>query len=107
MHEKRNPSNDLDRYIRQMRYPPLGEQVEIVVPAIAIFADPAGSSHVWVVDRDTGTVERRSVRTGELAETDSIVVLEGLVPGEDVAVSAVTRLRDGMTVKPIEEVSGL
>lgn len=90
-----------------MRYPPPGEQVEIVVPAIAVFSDPAGSSHVWVVDRDTGTVERRSVRTGELSETDSIVVLEGLAPGEDVAVSAVTRLRDGMTVRPVEEVSGL
>ena len=89
------------------RYPPPGEPVEIVVPAIAIFADEAGSPHVWVVDRDAGSVERRSVRTGELSETDSIVVLEGLVPGEDVAVSAVSQIRDGMTVRPIEEVSGL
>jgi hypothetical protein len=42
-----------------------------------------------------------------LSGTDSIVVLEGLVPGEDVAVSAVSQIRDGMTVRPIEEVSGL
>jgi hypothetical protein len=35
------------------------------------------------------------------------VVLEGLVPGEDIAVSAVSQIRDGMTVRPIEEVSGL
>ena len=89
------------------RYAPPGEQVDIMVPAVAIFADPAGSSHVWVVDRDTGTVERRSVRTGELAGTDSIMVLEGLASGEDVVVSAVTRLSDGMTVRPVEEVSGL
>jgi RND family efflux transporter MFP subunit len=90
-----------------MRYPPPLEYIEIVVPAIAIFADETGSPHVWVVDRTTGTVERRSVRTGDLSETDSIVVLEGLVPGEDVAVSGVSRLRDGMTVRPVEEVSGL
>jgi multidrug efflux pump subunit AcrA (membrane-fusion protein) len=90
-----------------MRYPPPGEAVEIVVPAIAIFADEAGSPHVWIVDRASGTVERRSVRTGELSETDSIVVLDGLVPGEDVAVSAVSQIRDGMTVRPVEEVSGL
>jgi len=89
------------------RYAPPGEYVEIVVPAIAIFADEAGSPHVWVVDRKTGRVERRSVRTGELTETDSIVVLEGLVPGEDIAVSAVSQLRDGMTVRPVKEVSGL
>ncbi len=89
------------------RNPPPGESVEIVVPAIAIFADEAGSPHVWVVDRTTGRVERRPVRTGELTETDSIVVLEGLVPGEDIAVSAVSQIRDGMTVRPIEEVSGL
>jgi RND family efflux transporter MFP subunit len=89
------------------RYPPPGEYTEIVVPAVAIFADEAGSPHVWVVDRATGTVERRPVRTGDLSETDSIVVLEGLVPGEDIAVSAVSQLRDGMTVRPIEEVSGL
>jgi RND family efflux transporter MFP subunit len=89
------------------RNPPPGEDVEIVVPAIAIFADEAGSPHVWVIDRTTGRVERRSVRTGDLSETDSIVVLEGLVPGEDVAVSGVSQLRDGMIVRPVGEVSGL
>jgi multidrug efflux pump subunit AcrA (membrane-fusion protein) len=90
-----------------MRYPPPGERVEIVVPAIAIFADEAGSPHVWIVDRSTGMVERRPVRTGDLSKTDSIVVLEGLVPGEEIAVSGVSLLREGMTVRPVEEVSGL
>jgi len=89
------------------RYPPPGEPIEIVVPGIAIFADEGGSPQVWVVDRDNGKVERRPVQTGELSGTDSIVVLEGLVPGEDVAVSAVSQIRDGMTVRPVEEVSGL
>jgi len=90
-----------------LRYAPPGELVDIVVPAIAIFSDEAGSPHVWVVDRGTGAIERRSVRTGDLAETGSIVVLEGLAQGEDVAISGVSRLRDGMTVQPVEEVSGL
>ena len=90
-----------------MRHAPPGEYVEIVVPAVAIFADEAGSPHVWVVDQTTGRVERRPVRTGELSGADSIVVVEGLVPGEDIAVSAVSQLREGVTVRPIEEVSGL
>ncbi len=89
------------------RYAPPGEHVDIMVPAIAVFADEAGSPHVWVVDRGAGTVERRSVRTGDLAETGSIVILDGLAQGEDVAISGVSRLRDGMTVRPVEEVSGL
>ncbi len=45
----------------------------------------------------------RGICTG----ADSIVVLEGLAPGEDVAVSAVSQLRDGMTVRPVEEVSAV
>ena len=79
----------------------------LVVPAIAVFSDEAGSPHVWVVDRNTGAIERRSVRTGDLAETSSIAVLEGIAHGEDIAISGVSRLRDGMTVQPVEEVSGL
>ncbi len=86
------------------RYAPPGEHVEIVVPAVAVFADKAGSPHVWIFDPTTKTVKSRPVRTGELSGADSIVVLEGLELGEDIAVSAVTQLRDEMTVRPIEAV---
>jgi RND family efflux transporter MFP subunit len=90
-----------------VRYPPPGEEVRIAVPAIAVFADEAGVSHVWVVDPGSNAVKSRRVTTGDLTGTDSIVISGGLAPGETIAISATTQLRDGMTIRPVEEVSGL
>jgi RND family efflux transporter MFP subunit len=88
-----------------IRYAPEREAGdEIVIPAIAIFADESGASHVWVVDRDANTVHRRPVATGELRGTDDIAIVEGLEPGEMIAVSAVAQLREGMAIRPIDEV---
>jgi RND family efflux transporter MFP subunit len=74
-----------------------------VIPAIAVFADEAGNSHAWVVDRDTMTVHRRKVTTGELTGTDSIQILDGLQSGEMIAISGVSRLREGMKVRHLEQ----
>lgn len=76
----------------------------VVVPAIAVFADETGASHVWVVDTATNTVSRRPVGTGKLRGSDRIEIVEGLGPGEMVAVSAVAQLREGMAIRPIDEV---
>jgi RND family efflux transporter MFP subunit len=76
-----------------------------VVPAIAVFADETGTSHVWVVDPKDNTVQKRAVETGDLMGSDSIRIESGLEAGEIVAVSAVSRLREGMEVRPITEVT--
>jgi RND family efflux transporter MFP subunit len=91
-----------------VRYGPEGGDPEdaILVPAIAVFAGPEGKSLVWVVDPDASTVHERQVTTGELAGTDQIRILAGLEPGEMVAVSAVSQLREGMAIRPVEEVIG-
>ncbi|MGR9036876.1 MAG: efflux RND transporter periplasmic adaptor subunit, partial [Gammaproteobacteria bacterium] len=39
---------------------------EILIPAIAVFADNAGRSQVWVVEPQTRKVQRRTVTTGDL-----------------------------------------
>jgi len=90
-----------------VRYPPPGEEIRIVVPAVAVFADEAGVSHVWVVEEGSNAVKSRRVTTGDLTGTDSIVISGGLAPGETIAISATTKLRGGMTIHPVEEVSGL
>ena len=74
------------------------------LPAIAVFADEAGNSQVWVVDPEDNKVERRAVETGDLMGTESIRVESGLQAGEMVAVTAVNRLREGMEVRPVEKV---
>lgn len=71
-----------------------------IIPAVAVFGDELGVSHVWVVNPETMTVERRKVVTGELTGDAGIRVLEGLAAGETVAVSGAGQLRDGMRVKP-------
>jgi RND family efflux transporter MFP subunit len=74
------------------------------LPAIAVFADEAGKSQVWVVDPEDNTVRRRAVETGDLVGTESIRIESGLQVGEMVAVSAVSRLREGMEVRPVDKV---
>jgi RND family efflux transporter MFP subunit len=76
--------------------------VEIFIPAIAVFADEAGDSNVWIVDQETMTVQSGKVTTGELRGTDSIRIVSGLKAGDTVAISGVSQLRDGMKVRRFE-----
>ena len=71
---------------------------EVVIPAIAVFTDPAGTQMVWVVDPDTLTVSARQVTTGNLRGTDQIQIVSGLTAGDRIAVSAVTRLQEGTKI---------
>ena len=73
-----------------------------VIPAVAVGSGPEGA-RVWVVDTDTMTVSSRSVTTGGLTGSDSVEILSGLEPGETIANSAVQTLRDGMTIRKLEE----
>jgi len=75
-----------------------------VIPALALFADEAGKPHVWVVDAQDNTVQKRAVETGDLSGADGIRVISGLKTGEMLAVSAVSRLREGMAIVPVDKV---
>jgi len=78
-------------------------EVSIVVPAVAVAAGDSGSAHVWVVDQETMTVHQREVTTGDLVGTDRIQILDGLAAGEMIAVSAVSRLREGTPIRKMGE----
>ncbi len=75
-----------------------------VVPAIAVFADEAGKSNVWVVDSESMTVHRREVSIGELTGTENIEIVEGLESEEMIAISGVSRLREGMKIRPVDKI---
>jgi multidrug efflux pump subunit AcrA (membrane-fusion protein) len=77
-----------------------------VVPAIAVTADEAGNAQVWIIDKETMKVARRPVKTGDLTGTDSIEIVEGLKAGEMIAVSGVSRLREGMQVSDLSKMEG-
>ena len=75
-----------------------------VIPAIAVFADEAGRSQVWVMDPQTETVHKRPVTTGDLTGTASITIVEGLKQGETVVIAGVSQLREGMKIRPVTEI---
>lgn len=73
-----------------------------VIPLIAVLADNAGHSAVWVVDEKTMTVHRRNVTTGELSGADSIRISSGLKEGEIIAVSGVSKLQENQLVRKFD-----
>jgi len=80
-----------------------GDGDQIIIPAIAVFADEAGISHVWVVDRETMKIQRRKVTTGDLTGTESIRITDGLKDSETIAISGVSQLREGMQVRAMDK----
>jgi multidrug efflux system membrane fusion protein len=74
----------------------------LIIPAEAVFASPGGQPRVWVVDRSTLTVQPRDVRVGAVTGESSIRVLEGLRPGETIAVAAVHQLQEGSKIRLME-----
>jgi RND family efflux transporter MFP subunit len=77
-----------------------------IVPAIAVVADAAGKPNVWIVDKETSKVQRRSVKIRDLTGTDSIEIIDGLKSGETIAISGVSRLREGMQVSDLSRMEG-
>lgn len=81
-----------------------GASETFAIPAAALFADDTGKPQVWVVDTQSNKVSPRAVETGELGGTASVRVTSGLKAGEMIAISAVSRLREGMEIRPIDKV---
>jgi RND family efflux transporter MFP subunit len=76
----------------------------MLVPISAIFNDASGEQVAWVVNPD-GTVSRRPVRLGAPVG-GQVEVVEGLHPGERIAVAGVTFLRNGMRVRELGDALG-
>jgi membrane fusion protein (multidrug efflux system) len=80
---------------------PLGATSEAVaVPATALRKGPAGD-HVWVIADEGGTLRahERAVSSGPLVG-DTVLILKGLKPGEQVAASGSFKLREAAKVQP-------
>jgi multidrug efflux system membrane fusion protein len=71
----------------------------ILVPISAVFKDGKGDQVAWVLEKNGSdqVVRRQPVKLGA-ATGSQIEIVEGLKPGERIAVAGVTFLRDGMKV---------
>jgi RND family efflux transporter MFP subunit len=76
----------------------------ILVPVAAVFNDSGKTQVVWVLGSDQ-TVKRRPVKIGE-ATSGWIEIVEGLQPGERIAIAGVTFLREGMKVRDLGDALG-
>jgi len=56
-----------------------------------------------VIDPKSQKVQRRAVTTGDLSGNDSIRIVSGLNPDETIAISGVSKLREGQRVRAFEE----
>ncbi len=77
-------------------------ETNTIIPLIAVLANNAGHSTVWVVDEKTMSVHRRDVKTGDLSGADSIRISSGLKDGEVIAISGVSKLQEGQVVRKFE-----
>lgn len=76
----------------------------ILVPASAVFKDPGGEAVAWLIGPE-GAVQRRPVTLGAVTGTQ-IEIVDGLAPGDRIAVAGVRFLRDGMTVRDLGDELG-
>jgi multidrug efflux system membrane fusion protein len=72
------------------------------IPANAVGADDTGESFVWVIDPTSMHIRRAPVQLGEFSQS-MVEVHQGLTSGDWVAISGIHQLREGMTVRRLEE----
>ncbi len=78
-------------------------KINIIVPALAVINGPEGKPYVWVFNKDDGKVHKRFVEVGSLKDSCCIKIKEGLEPGEIIVIAGVTKLQEGMKVRPWEK----
>jgi RND family efflux transporter MFP subunit len=71
---------------------------EVSIPASAAITDETGEAFVWLVDPGSMTVQRNPVKLGHLSG-DRVFVSSGLRSGQQIAISGIHQLRDGMLVR--------
>jgi multidrug efflux system membrane fusion protein len=74
----------------------------LLVPAIAVLNDADGKNYLWVFNRDSKTVTKTTIELGSLEGSENALVIGGLQGDEEIVISGVTKLRDGMEVRPWE-----
>jgi len=75
-----------------------GEEGAVLIPARALLTDPEGQAFLWKIDPETLVASRSDVVAGSLSGQD-VTILQGLEPGDQIAVSGVHKLSDGMVVR--------
>lgn len=87
---------------RVVAHPLQGQGDNIRVPANATAVGDDGNAYVWIVDPSSMRVRRRTVTLGEFSGAD-VAIQSGLSPGDQIAASGVSQLREGMQISRLGE----
>ncbi len=79
------------------------QKVEIIVPALAVLDAPGDKPYLWIFDNKAMVVHKRFVKVGSLKDSCCIKITQGLEPGEIIVIAGVTKLKEGMKVRPWEK----
>lgn len=69
------------------------------VPKSAVFAQDGQMTYVWIVDPTTQTVHKQVVKIDETNKNGSVIVQEGLMPGDRIVTAGTSFLIEGQKVK--------
>jgi len=75
----------------------------ITIPALAVLNDAENNSFVWVLNPERKTVHKTLVRINRLEGSSNIIIEEGLEGGETIIIAGMTKLQEGMKVRPWEK----
>ena len=78
------------------------DSTSILVPAIAVLNDADGKNYVWVFNQEGMTVTKTEVDLGKLEGSQNALITSGLEGGEQIVMAGVTKLQDGIKVRPWE-----
>jgi membrane fusion protein, multidrug efflux system len=83
----------------------LGDRV--LVPSAAVVEQRSGEPIVWLLEEDgpTMTAKSRAVKLGDAIGGD-VEIIEGLAPGDRIAVAGASRIRQGMRVRDLGDELG-
>ena len=83
----------------------LGQQ--LLIPVSAVVKKDSGEQIVWLIEGegDSQQVAKRTVKLGDAAGGE-IEIVEGLAPGDRIAIAGASRLRDGMRVRDLGDQLG-
>jgi len=79
-------------------------KINVVVPLSAIFeGETDAHTSVWIFDKENGLVNKRTVKVQQFVSNNSVLLSEGVEPGEWVVTAGVHRLTEGDQVKALQE----
>ena len=79
----------------------LNEAAIITIPFSAIVPGDNKTSSVWVYNKSTSTAKLRKIIPGAIVNSNRVIVLKGLKPGDEIVVAGTRFITENMKIKPV------